>query len=147
MDYSKLTKKQLIELLMAKEEHTKLTSDAVYTKHLQKYGKKKQEYFLGVYLNGAGDVMSVQIVTIGLANRTLVHPREVFAPALEQRATAVIIAHNHPSGRLVPSGDDYDITESLKNAGRILGIRVLDHIIFSDLDYYSMAENNDMYFD
>lgn len=87
-----------------------------------------------------------KVITIGTINRSLVHPREVFAPAIEKRAVGIIVAHNHPSGDLTPSEDDLNVTDTLIKAGKILGIRVLDHIIFSDCDYHSMAEQGDMYF-
>lgn len=81
---------------------------------------------------------------MGLVNKTLVHPREVFAEAIVYRATAVIIAHNHPSGCAEPSPEDYEITKRLLKAGETLGIRVLDHIVFGTENCYSFLENGDM---
>ena len=104
------------------------------------YGDRVQEHFLVVMLNGAHELMGVNLVTIGLVNRTLVHPREVFSDPIRMRATAIILAHNHPSGNLDPSPDDLEVTLRLKKAGLLLGIEVLDHIIFSSEDYRSMAE-------
>jgi len=75
-------------------------------------------------------------------NKTQVHPREVFADPITDRATAVIIAHNHPAGNVTPSKDDVEITQKLRAAGETLGIKVLDHIIFSHKGYYSFLENN-----
>ena len=95
-------------------------------------------------LNGAHELMGVNLVTIGLVNRTLVHPREVFSDPIRMRATAIILAHNHPSGNLEPSPDDLEVTLRLKKAGLLLGIEVLDHIIFSSEDYRSMAETGEM---
>lgn len=108
---------------------------------IRHYGDRNQEHFISIILNGALEVLSVDVVTVGLINKTLVHPREVFAPAIVQRATAIIVAHNHPSGCLKPSNEDLELTKSLVKAGNILGIRVLDHLIFSGEDYFSMAEN------
>lgn len=111
---------------------------------VQHYGDRKQEYFLSVSINGANEVMSVRVVTIGLVNKTYVHPREVFADAIAERASSVIVAHNHPSGSLIPSPDDIRITTQLKEASKILGLRLLDHIIFTSKDYYSFSENNEL---
>jgi DNA repair protein RadC len=110
---------------------------------LRHYGTRQQEHFLCVSLNGAHEVVSIQVVSIGLVNHTLVHPREVFADPLRERATAVIVAHNHPSGNLLPSNDDRNITKRLRTAGDLLGIQVLDHLIFSDETFHSMLEENE----
>lgn len=104
------------------------------------YADRPQEHFLCVALNGAHEVLSVRVVSIGLVNRTIVHPREVFADPLQERATAVIVAHNHPSGNLEPSKEDIDITERLRQAGALLGISLLDHLVFSSDGYFSFLE-------
>lgn len=108
---------------------------------LQHYADRTQEHFLCISLNGAHEVLAVRVVSIGLVNRTLVHPREVFADALKDRAAAVIVAHNHPSGSVQPSGEDKAVTRSLLQAGEILGVRVLDHLIFSARGHFSFLEN------
>lgn len=108
------------------------------------YGDRQQEHFITVMLNGAHELMGVNVVTVGLVNRTLVHPREVFAEPLKLRATAIILAHNHPSGNLKPSPDDLEVTLRIRKAGLLLGIEVLDHIIFSTDDYVSMMETGEM---
>jgi proteasome lid subunit RPN8/RPN11 len=77
-------------------------------------------------------VLSINVVSVGTVSRTLVHPREVFADAIASRASAVIVAHNHPSGNLNPSQEDLEITVRLKKAGDLLGIRLLDHLVFSE---------------
>ncbi len=101
---------------------------------------KKQEYFICISLNGANEVIETRVVTIGLLNQAQVHPREVYADVIADRAAAVIFAHNHPSGRVQPSGDDIQIQHQLVEAGRILGIKVLDHLIVSAQGYYSFQE-------
>ena len=106
------------------------------------YGDRSQETFLSVLLNGANEILCVRPVTTGLLNKTLTHPREVFSDAVQRRAGAVIVAHNHPSGRLIPSEDDKKITETLRKAGDLLGIRLLDHIVFNGWDYFSFLEND-----
>ena len=79
-------------------------------------------------------------MTVGLLNKTQLHPREVFADVIGDRAAGVILAHNHPSGELKPSNNDLKIHEQLTEAGKILGINVLDHIIISKNGYYSFQE-------
>jgi DNA repair protein RadC len=98
-------------------------------------------------LDGSHQTINVHEITKGLANRTLVHPREVFAPAIEDRAVAIIIAHNHPSGKTDPSGEDLDITKRLVDAGTILGIPVLDHVIVGRENYTSLKEGYSGLFD
>lgn len=105
---------------------------------------RKQEHFLCISLNGANEVIATRTISVGLVNKTQVHPREVFADPITDRAAAVIIAHNHPAGSVTPSKDDVEITRKLKVAGETLGIRVLDHIVFSHKGYYSFLENNEL---
>jgi DNA repair protein RadC len=101
---------------------------------------KKQEYFVCISLNGSNEVIEKRIVTVGLLDKTQVHPREVFADVITDRAAAVIFAHNHPSGELKPSSSDLKIHEQLTEAGKIIGINVLDQIIISKKGYYSFQE-------
>jgi len=111
---------------------------------IQHFADRKQEHFLCISLNGAHEVIAVRTVSVGLVNKTQVHPREVFADPITDRATAIIIAHNHPTGNVVPSKDDAEITKKLKAAGETLGIKLLDHIIFSLKGYYSFLENDEL---
>jgi len=111
--------------------------------YLQHYGDREQEYFLTISLNGAHEVISVNVVSIGLVNRTIVHPREVFSKPLKEKATALIIAHNHPSGNLEPSTEDIEVTQRLKKAGNLVGLPVLDHIIFSSKGFRSLLEQGE----
>jgi DNA repair protein RadC len=101
---------------------------------------KKQEHFICITLSGAHEVISVRTVTVGLLNHSLVHPREVFAEAITDRAAAVICVHNHPSGTLEPSSQDIAITRQLADAGNVVGIRLLDHLIVADSGFISMKE-------
>jgi len=105
------------------------------------YADRKQERFISLSLNGAHEVLAVRIVTIGLVNKTIVHPREVFADLIQDRAAAFCVAHNHPSGQLVSSPEDDDITERLQAAAQILGLHFIDHIIFSQTAWWSFREN------
>jgi len=102
---------------------------------------KQQEHFLCISLNGANEVIEKRTVTIGLLDRSQVHPREVFADVIADRAASVIFAHNHPSGDVNPSDADRKIHEQLSQAATILGIRVLDHIVMGHNDYYSFADS------
>lgn len=92
---------------------------------------KKQEYFVCLTLDGASRLIAKRIITIGTLTASLVHPREVFAEAITDRAASIIVAHNHPSGNLEASQADRDVTERLIEAGELLGITVLDHIIIT----------------
>jgi DNA repair protein RadC len=105
---------------------------------------RKQEHFLCISLNGANEVLATRTISIGLVNQTQIHPREVFADPITDRASAIIIAHNHPSGNLTPSKQDMEITRRLKTAGQTLGIKLFDHIIFNHKGYYSFLENNEL---
>jgi len=105
------------------------------------FANRKQEHFISLSLNGAHEVLAVRIVTIGLVNKTIVHPREVFADLIQDRAAAFCVAHNHPSGRLESSQEDDEITSRLQAAAIILGLHFVDHIIFSETAWWSFREN------
>jgi DNA repair protein RadC len=107
---------------------------------LNHFTERKQEHFLSISLNGAHELIATRVVTVGLVNQTQVHPREVFSDLITDRACALIVAHNHPSGDLEPSTSDVAVTKRLKEAGEILGLRLLDHIIFGERGYYSFQE-------
>lgn len=109
---------------------------------LDKWAGRSQEHFIVVTLNGAHEIVKARAITKGLLNRTIVHPREVFRCALKDNAAAVILAHNHPSSSLEPSSEDIEITRRLKSAGELLGISVLDHIIFCRTGSYSFLEHD-----
>ena len=121
---------------------TKISGPEITSEKLKKYASKKQEYFFVITLDGANQIIKIHTVTIGIINRTLIHPREVFLPAIKDCANSIIIGHNHPSGNLKPSTQDDDITHRIKLAGEILGIQILDHIIVSKYGYYSYLEDN-----
>ena len=101
---------------------------------------KKQEHFLCLSLTGANEVIATRTITIGLLNSSQIHPREVFADAISDRAASVIFVHNHPSGVRDPSKDDNLVTDRLCKAGEILGINVLDHVIIAGHDLFSFRE-------
>lgn len=101
---------------------------------------KQQEYFVCISLNGANEVIEKRVVTIGLLDKSPVHPREVFADVIADRAAGVIFAHNHPSGNLEPSEADRRAHQQLTEAAKILGLRVLDHLIVTRKGYFSFQE-------
>ena len=103
--------------------------------------RKRQEYFLAGTLDGAGNIISIRIVTIGILNHSLVHPREVFRDAILDSCASIIVAHNHPSGSLDPSSQDIAITKQLSQAAAILGISITDHIIIAKTGHYSFREH------
>ncbi len=101
---------------------------------------KTREHFMAIYLNARNEMIFKKPMFIGTLNANLVHPREIFAEALKQNAASVILAHNHPSGDPEPSEDDLTITKRLVEAGKIMGIDVLDHIIITKTKVFSFKE-------
>ena len=99
---------------------------------------KKQEYFVCLTLDGANRLIAKRIITIGTLTSSLVHPREVFAEAITDRAASIIVAHNHPSGTLTASSADSEVTQRLEEAGVVLGIKLVDHLIVSSSGHLSI---------
>jgi DNA repair protein RadC len=100
----------------------------------------KKEHFVVFFLDSRNQQIHQEIISVGTINASLVHPREVFEPAVKYLAVQVILAHNHPSGDLTPSEDDLTVNKRLTEAGRILGIEVLDHIIVTKDSFMSFKE-------
>lgn len=98
---------------------------------------KRQEYFLSLTLDGASNLIQKRIVFIGTLNHSIVHPREIFADAISDRAAGIIFVHNHPDGSVEPSKEDIAITQRLMEVGRIVGIEIIDHIIISKNGHFS----------
>jgi DNA repair protein RadC len=109
---------------------------------LSHFRDKKQEYFICLSIDSGQRLIVRRIVTIGLLDVSLAHPREVFAGPLKDRAAGVIIAHNHPSGDAEPSKADIKTTQQLAAAGQLLGIPLQDHIIISSSAHYSFRRNH-----
>ena len=99
-----------------------------------------KEYFLVLLLNMKNQVLSLQTISVGSLSASIVHPREVFQAALRQSAAAVILIHNHPSGDPSPSQEDIAITDRLVQAGKLMDIPVLDHVVIGDNKYISLKE-------
>jgi DNA repair protein RadC len=106
--------------------------------HLKGMANGKKEQLRGLYLNSRYQVVHDEVISIGTLTSNIVHPREVFQPAIEHGAIAVIIAHNHPSDNATPTDDDLTITSQLVTAGKILGIDLLDHLIIINDDFLSI---------
>lgn len=124
-----------------KPDGLKITTPADVLPLIRHFADRKQEHFLSITINGANEALNVRVVSIGLVDRSPVHPREVFADVLADRASGVIVAHNHPTGGLDPSTADERATQQIKQAGEILGIQLLDHIIFNRNGYFSFLES------
>lgn len=103
---------------------------------------KPQEHFVVLTLDGANRLIEKRIITIGTLNASLVHPREVFADAITDRAAGIVVAHNHPGGSLEPSDPDIVVTKRLRAAGELLGIRLLDHIIVTATSHCAVELND-----
>lgn len=102
--------------------------------------EKTREHFMVLYLNGRNEMIYKKPMFVGTLNANLVHPREIFAEALKQNAASVVFAHNHPSGNPEPSSDDLCLTKKLVEAGKIMGIEVLDHIIIAQNKVFSFKD-------
>ena len=113
-------------------------------KHAYQYMKdianSQKEQLRGLYLNSRYRVVHDEVISIGSLTSNVVHPREVFQPAIERGAVAIILAHNHPSGQLEPTTPDIHITEQLVAAGKVLGIELLDHLVITSGQYVSIME-------
>ncbi len=129
-----LSKRYLIQ------NNKRITSaDDVYNE-LKPFSTKSQEHFLVITLDGASHIINTRTVFIGTLNQSLVHPREVFADAIADRAAGIIIAHNHPSGTLEASRADVQITQRLKEVSKLVGIELLDHVILAKDGFYSFSD-------
>ena len=110
---------------------------AFFQKHI---GNSVQEQFVAIFINNRNIPLGWREISRGTVNSALVHPREVYLPAIKLAACALIVAHNHPTGETEPSLEDKEITRRLKEAGKLLGIELLDHVIVSDNSFTSLKE-------
>ena len=113
-------------------------------KFIPRLATEQQECFYVLYLDSKNKIIDEIMISKGTLTSSLVHPREVFAPALERRAASIIMLHNHPSGNLDASSQDINITKRISEAGSILGIDLLDHIIIGGKSFYSFADTGRM---
>ena len=115
----------------------------VYDHFHVRLGTARQEEFHVLILDNKHRVIEEKMITLGTLNQSLVHPREIFAPAIELRAAAIILVHNHPSLDSKPSTQDIEITKRLCEVGKLMGIEVIDHVIIGD-GYFSFVDQNMM---
>jgi len=108
--------------------------------YLKDMGNLRKEQLRGLYLNSRYQVIHEEVISIGSLTANIVHPREVFQPAVEHGAIAIILAHNHPSGRINPTQADLEITQQLVKAGDILGIDIVDHLIITATRHVSLMQ-------
>lgn len=109
--------------------------------YLQDMRNLPKEHLRGLYLNSHNHIIRDEVISIGTVNANMIHPREVFRPAIECNAAAVVLAHNHPSGNAAASGEDIEITHQLVEAGKIMGITLLDHVIITKNEFVSVSAN------
>lgn len=107
--------------------------------YLQDMRNLQKEHLRGIYLNSHNRILRDEVISIGTVNSNIIHAREVFRPAIECNAAAIILAHNHPSGEVLPSKEDSDVTIDLVRAGKILGITILDHVIITKDSFASVS--------
>ena len=120
------------------------STDIVFKYYRDIFINKKQEYFYCVFLDTNKVVIKEKFLFIGTLDYSVVHPREVFKEAVLVSASSIICVHNHPSGNVIPSKNDFEITKRLVSIGDMLGIKVIDHVIIGSEKYYSFLENGDI---
>lgn len=105
-------------------------------------GDDPRERFVAIYLDIRNVVLGIHEVSVGTAGGAMVHPREVFGPAMTLAASAVVVAHNHPSGDPTPSSEDKTVTDRLRSVGELVGIQLLDHVVMGTERFYSFADES-----
>ncbi|MFO7678142.1 MAG: DNA repair protein RadC [Thermoplasmatota archaeon] len=117
-------------------------AEDVFHYYVDELKDKKKEYFYALFLDTKNKVIAEEEISVGILDASLIHPREVFKSAIKASSNSIILVHNHPSGDCTPSKEDKNVTKILENAGDLLGIRVLDHIIVGSDQYYSFREHD-----
>lgn len=115
-------------------------SREIFVRYRSRFYAARKEIFVALNLNSKNQLIREVLISVGSLSTSIVHPREVFAPAIRDSSAAILFLHNHPSGDPAPSREDRDCTSRLCQAGKILGIRCLDHIVLGFEDYYSFAD-------
>ncbi|MBT0663994.1 DNA repair protein RadC [Geobacter pelophilus] len=117
------------------------TAPSQIFQHFQnRFKNRKKEHVVALLLDGKNRIIREVPISEGSLNQSIIHPREVFNPAVRDSAAAIILVHNHPTGDPTPSREDLELTRRLKEAGELMGIRVLDHVIIGDKNYVSLAD-------
>lgn len=132
--------------LVRESRLTKVCSPKDLLPHLESEKFAKQEHVIVFTLDGYNQIIKKHVVTIGLANQSLIHPREIFFPAIQDQAVSIVMAHNHPSGNIEPSDSDLVSTKRMVEASKIMGITILDHVIFGQTGFLSLRERFPLYF-
>ena len=133
-----MTIKENIDISLTSSKDAYDIMQGIYNKHSEQDKTKEHFYILG--LNAKNKINYIELVSMGTLTSSLVHPREVFKIAIMKDSASIIACHNHPSGDVTPSRDDINITKRLKEAGAIIGITLLDHLIISGKEYISLTE-------
>jgi len=135
---------QAVAECIAKEHlpnRLELRSTGTVVDYLQEWiGREKKEHFVALYLDSQDHLIENRVISIGILNASLVHPREVFEPAVTLRSSSIIVAHNHPSGNVEPSSEDREVTNKLVETGRVMEIMIKDHIIVSNSEHFSFQQ-------
>ena len=127
------------------ESFTRFTSASQVFEHLNyEFRDRRKEYFMALLLDGKNRIITRAQISEGSLNQSIVHPREVFNLAVRESAAAMILLHNHPTGDPAPSPEDLEVTRRLCEAGQLMGIKVLDHIIIGEDAFYSFAEKGQL---
>ncbi len=126
--------------LLQNKQSALLLSPRDVWEQLKDIRDNKKEHFVIFFLDTRNQEINREVISVGSLNANLVHPREVFEPAIRHLAAQIIVAHNHPAGDPAPSQDDLDITKQLVEAGKLLGIEITDHIIVSQAGFFSFRE-------
>ena len=135
--------RELVNRFGIRKKVTLRTPNDIY-QYIKHYSYEDQEHLIVMAFNGNMELLKCTVATKGLADRTVIHPREVFSECIKLKGTSIVIAHNHPSGRLCPSENDSVLTEKIVEAGKLLSIKVVDHLIITPEGYYSFREMGDM---
>lgn len=137
---------QAISQCYAKEQvpiKISLSSPRKVAAYLQeRFGREKKEHFIVLLLDSQNNLINIRDISVGTLNASLVHPREVFEPAIQRLAASIILAHNHPSGELTPSEEDLKLTQRLVSVGELTGIHVIDHLIISSNGFISLKQKD-----
>lgn len=132
-----IVRERMQDLLMKPQNVQKVSTELI-----RSFGEheRDKEHFFSFGLDSRNQIVFVDLVSVGTLNYNLVHPREVFRMAIMKAVASIVVCHNHPSGSLEPSDEDLSLTKRLAQAGKILGIEVLDHVITTDEGYYSFKQ-------
>lgn len=136
---------ELGKRLFGKQTEVFLRSPQEVFEYAKDLIRLKKEYLRGLYVDTRNKLVRDEVIAIGTLNTSLAHPREIFHPAIESHAAAIILVHNHPSGDSSPSKDDIELTKQIYKASKILDIEILDHVIIGNEKYFSLKERTDIW--